>query len=75
MFPSGTTSLGFDGQACRLRGPSDVVSLRDEGAELLPVSLLPQPAIIPWAVFESLLRLRDSARGILKSDVCDGGLK
>ncbi|MGA2019702.1 MAG: hypothetical protein ABSH02_03865 [Candidatus Sulfotelmatobacter sp.] len=73
MFPSGTTSLGFDGQACRLRGPGDVVSLRDEGTELLPDFLLLQRAIIPWAVFKSLLR--DSAPGILKSDVCDGGLK
>jgi len=73
MFPSDTTSLELNGPAHVPRGPVDVGSLRDEGAEL-PSDFVPQqPAIIPWGDVESLVR--NSAPGILTSDVCDGGLK
>jgi hypothetical protein len=73
MFPSGMTGLEFDVQRCALRGLVDVLSVRDERAKLLPDSLLPQLPIVPRDVFES--PLRSSAPEILKSDVCDGGLK
>ena len=73
MFPSGAARFEFDVQRCALRRPVDVVSLRHEGAELLPDSVLPQPAVIFPQVFEFLLR--DPAPEMLSSDVCDGGLR